>query len=85
MARQGYRRRRLVDMALLLPLLGVVLFQLPLLAGGAETGPRASTIAYLFAAWALLIVMSALLARRLCQAGDPYEEEAGTGPGDGAP
>ena len=43
--RQSYRRRRLMDAAKLLPLLGVLLFAVPLLWPGPETGPEAGAVA----------------------------------------
>jgi len=67
LARQGYRRRRLADMARLLPILGLALFLIPAL--DARDGLSAAMLIYLFAAWAGLIVASALLARRLCRSG----------------
>ncbi|TCP61829.1 hypothetical protein EV663_1039 [Rhodovulum bhavnagarense] len=71
LARQGYRRRRLADMARLLPLFGLWVFLLPLL--DADDGLDAALLIYLFSAWFILIAASALLARRLCadaQTGD---------------
>ena len=63
LAREGYRRRRLADMARLLPIVGLALFLLPLL--DASDGLSAGMLVYLFVAWALLILASAILARRL--------------------
>jgi len=64
--RQSYRRRRLVDMARLLPLLGVLLLLLPLLwpAGDGTQAhtPMSSAITYIFAVWALLIFGAMLFA-----------------------
>ena len=53
LARQSYRRRRIEDAARLLPLLGVVLFLLPLMVGGAIGNVR---LAYVFSAWFGLIL-----------------------------
>jgi hypothetical protein len=67
LARQTYRRRRVADAARLLPLLGVLLFMLPLLGaagagdGGAETGATSTGGMYIFAVWAGLILAAALL------------------------
>ena len=69
--RQSYRRRRLVDVARLLPLLGVLLLLVPLLWPGPETGtgtgvnqgletPMSTAITYVFAVWAALIVGAVL-------------------------
>lgn len=62
LARKGYRLRRAMDAARLLPVLGVFLFFLPLLWAGGTT--RQGTI-YLFVIWGLLIALAAFLARIL--------------------
>ncbi|MCK8462856.1 hypothetical protein MUY35_03220 [Aliiroseovarius sp. S1339] len=75
LARQSYRRRRLEDAARLLPILGVFLFLLPLLATGAGTAGQGM---YLFAAWFGLIVATAMISRGLNRwpdmSHDPDEE-----------
>jgi len=61
--RQSYRRRRLLDVARLLPLLGALLLLVPLLwpgsDGGADTVPPAmpmsGAMTYVFFVWAALI------------------------------
>lgn len=68
--RQSYRRRRLVDVARLLPLLGVILLLVPLLwpgsdenavaSGRAAVLPMSEAISYIFAVWAILILAAAL-------------------------
>ena len=73
--RQSYRRRRLMDAARLLPLLGALLFAVPLLwpapkgavvaeAGTMADGPGAVTMSeamvYVFGVWAVLIALCAL-------------------------
>ncbi|MCF6234605.1 MAG: hypothetical protein L3J36_16135 [Rhodobacteraceae bacterium] len=61
--RQSYRRRRLVDVARLLPLLGVLLLLVPLLWQGKGEGletPISTAITYVFAVWALLILGAGL-------------------------
>lgn len=70
--RQSYRRRRLMDAARLLPLLGAALLALPLLwpDDSAEGGgvPLSAAILYIFACWAVLILISVVFgfaARRL--------------------
>lgn len=62
LARQSYRRRRIEDAARLLPLLGVVLFLLPLMVGGEIGNVR---LAYVFSSWFFLILFAMLLARHL--------------------
>ncbi len=64
LARTGYRLRRLMDAARVLPLAGVFLFLLPLLWGG---GPTARAIVFVFLVWAALIGIAALLAGPLGQ------------------
>jgi len=72
LARQSYRRRRLADAARLLPVLGLVLFLLPVLWTG--SGGTAGGVIYLFGVWALLIVAVARISRRLAAA-EPYGGE----------
>nr|WP_275116143.1 hypothetical protein [Aliiroseovarius subalbicans] len=69
LARQNYRRRRLADAARLLPVLGGLLFLLPIL--GTSTGAitTAGGGLFVFSVWVALIVVAAFLARRLT-AGD---------------
>lgn len=65
--RQNYRRRRVADAARLLPLLGALLFCLPLLWAPQKT-PAADTARgglFVFAVWAGLIFAAFLLSRRL--------------------
>lgn len=82
--RQSYRRRRLSDAARLLPLLGAVLFAVPLLWPRAEDGqepvPTSAAILYIFAVWALLILVNVVFGwmARLWAGNDPQGE-----PGDG--
>ena len=64
--RQSYRRRRIGDAAKLLPFLGGVLMLMPVL--WAEDARTAEGILYLFPVWAGLIVIVALLSRRLSDA-----------------
>mgnify|MGYP001627868648 CR=1 FL=1 len=78
LARDTYRRRRLIDALRVLPVLGALLFLVPML--GASTTDRSTAFAgmYLFAAWFLLIVGAALLVRAVGRApggvaSDPLE------------
>lgn len=67
LAPQSYRQRRLRDAARLLPILAGFLIILPML-WGEETSDIRNTGSdgiYLFAVWLFLIVVAALLARRL--------------------
>ena len=64
--RETYRRRRIMDAARLLPLLGVALFALPLLwptsqdPAQGEAVPMSSAVLYIFGAWAFLIALAFL-------------------------
>lgn len=60
LARDSYRQRRLGDAARLLPVLGFVLLLLP----GFLTA-TVDALIYIFTVWALLIVVMALMSRRL--------------------
>ena len=62
LARTGYRLRRLMDAARVLPLAGAFLFLLPLLWGG---GATRRAVLFVFAVWLGLIVVAAMLSRPL--------------------
>lgn len=91
--RQTYRRRRLMDAARLMPILGAVLFALPLLwpepespaviAGRAEPVPMSAALTYVFGVWAALIALSlvfGLRSRDWAREDSPYGAEGGTEP-----
>lgn len=76
--RKVYRRRRLADAARLLPLLGTLLFMIPLL-WAPQNSPESDTAAgglFLFCVWSGLIAAAFLLARRL---GDEPPRDEGDG------
>ena len=73
LARETYRRRRLMDAARLLPFLGVFAFALPVLWFNSPATSGAKI--YLFVAWLALIVMTGVLAARLNR--EPPEDEDG--------
>ena len=84
--RAAYRQRRLRDLARLLPLVGAVLFLIPLLwpqrgdGLSGEVQMTSGAIVYIFATWAALVVVSALISRLLRPddpATDPLAEPAG--------
>ena len=84
LARETYRRRRFIDAMRLLPVLGVVLFVVPLLGAG---GGRSTALGglYVFAVWLGLIGGAALLTRRLARGpdgvgADPLEPAPGLAP-----
>lgn len=63
--RQSYRRRRLIDLVRVLPLVGMFLWALPLFWGG-DTPNEISTSAamiYVFAVWFVLSICAAILAQ----------------------
>lgn len=81
--RRTYRRRRLVDAARLLPVLGVALICLPLL-WISEGGPKTSTtyaMIYFFGLWVALTVVTGLLSKYLNEDDAPQpEDDNGRGP-----
>lgn len=82
--RQSYRRRRLLDAARLMPLIGAGLFAVPLLwsRGGAETPatPTSAAILYIFSIWAGLIVVNAVFGQ-LTRTGGRSRPTDEAGPG----
>jgi len=78
LARQSYRRRRLMDAARLLPIFGLFLFALPLMWPRDAAAPDVAREAiYLFIVWALLVAAALVLSARLV--------DSAKGGGDGAP
>ena len=88
LARESYRRRRVIDAARLLPVFGTVLFLVPILwdlAGPHATDPEASPRLaqrglYLFAVWGGLILVAAVLAARLRPVAGPDPDPAAPEP-----
>lgn len=79
-ARDAYRLRRTIDAARLLPILGLLLFLLPVLwVGGATRGG----FIYIFIVWMGLIVGAAVLSRRLKEPDNSAEDQISKGPDDG--
>lgn len=70
--RASYRQRRLRDAARLLPVLGAVLWAIPLLWAPVEPGSSNSVDAllYTFGVWVALIALTAMISRKL-QDDDP--------------
>ena len=70
--RQSYRRRRLIDLIRMMPLIGALLWAVPLLwqSGADSTMPTSKAIIYLFAVWLGMVVSGAVLARLLKKAED---------------
>lgn len=78
LARQGYRRRRLADAARLLPILGVFLFLIPVLATAPHGWPTLRGGIYVFLVWFGLIAAAAVLSRWL----SADEDQGGGDDGD---
>ncbi len=72
LARSGYRLRRAMDAARLLPVIGAFLFFLPLLWAGGRTGQG---VIYIFVIWLGLIIGAALLSRTLNETQTDLDEE----------
>ena len=66
--RRRYRKQRLRDVAKMLPILGVVLFFVPLLWQGDEPASNADAVQFMFGAWLFLIVLTWLIARKIAAA-----------------
>jgi hypothetical protein len=65
--RASYRQRRLGDAARFLPVLGAILWLIPLLwaSDGQEAPSNAGMVTYIFVIWLVLIVLAAVLSRLL--------------------
>ncbi len=60
--RSSYRRRRLIDAARILPVLGLFLWLVPLLwPQGADGFPASRALLYLFGVWLALVLLAALV------------------------
>jgi hypothetical protein len=87
LARQGYRQRRVIDAARVLPVFGAFLLLVPMLwdldgGGGAEApGRLAERGIYIFAVWTLLVLAAAFLGGRLRDVARPPSGDPGTSQG----
>ncbi|WP_322891311.1 MULTISPECIES: hypothetical protein [unclassified Yoonia] len=74
--RASYRQRRLGDAARFLPLLGAVLWLIPLLwaSDGPDAPSQAGMVVYIFVIWLVLIVLSAVLSRLLPDTDQPSDD-----------
>jgi predicted membrane channel-forming protein YqfA (hemolysin III family) len=81
LARDSYRQRRLRDAAWMLPVLGAVIWLVPLLwqRGPGQTGGMAAAVVFVFSGWMVLIVLTALIARKL-RPDDSAAIDPGTAP-----
>ncbi len=76
LARDSYRQRRLRDAARLLPLLGALLWLIPLFWGRGPNGIGTSTVLlYIFGVWVLLILASFALSRLIAPDADEADGE----------
>lgn len=87
--RRTYRRRRLMDAARLMPIVGAVLFAVPLLwpeGGEAGATTMSEAITYIFGLWAVLIGASVLFGLNIRKWADEWGGEGASGaPATGAP
>jgi len=65
--RKTYRRRRMADAARLLPILGALLFCMPLLWSVGDLPRTTLTMFYLFLVWLMLSIVSAVISRQLSE------------------
>lgn len=83
--RRSYRRRRMMDAARLLPVVGALLFLVPLLwpRPGGEASPVATSVSYvyIFGLWAVLILAAGLLSRSARTWQDEEDREPTPGSG----
>ena len=72
LARGRYRQRRLRDGLRMLPVLGAVLWMVPVMwpRGQAAGQGNAGALVYVFGVWALLVILGAVMAGRLRPDGD---------------
>ena len=85
-ARATYRHRRMMDAAALLPIMGALLFALPLLWMGPGGGAARTShvMIYVFAVWAGLVILSAVVTRKLNAGTAPRSSAGGDDSQDGA-
>jgi len=72
---RSYRQRRVRDVARILPLVGVLLWAIPLLwpTDGAEVATTGTAAQFIFVVWFVLIVACAIVSRRITN--DVMEDE----------
>ncbi len=80
--RDTYRRRRIMDAARILPVVGLVLILLPALwSRGGGTNVAAEAV-YLFVLWGVLVVVAAILSRSLRASSGRDRRAGANGSGD---
>lgn len=85
LARETYRRRRLIDAVRLLPIAGLLMFFAPLVGGAGTTRSTALAGIYVFSVWFALLFATWGLVRFLARApegvgSDPLDPERTGGP-----
>ena len=77
--RKGYRQRRLRDVARMLPVLGGILWIIPLMwrQKGPEAIGNSTALLYIFGVWVLIILCTALVSRLIEPGSDLIEKEGG--------
>ncbi|MCF6443710.1 hypothetical protein [Nereida sp. MMG025] len=81
--RNTYRRRRIGDAIKMLPILGVILFLLPLLWGSRQEPALTSiTGLYIFCVWGGLVIGLLVLTRLRGKSAAPPESDSWTNPQD---
>lgn len=79
--RRGYIQRRVIDGAKLLPIVGLVLFMVPLIwprTGDSSTVATSNSTIYIFFIWLSLIALGAILANRITASGAAQDTKAKT-------
>jgi hypothetical protein len=77
--RRGYIQRRVIDGAKLLPIVGLILFMVPLIwsrTGDANAIGTSNSTIYIFCIWLGLIVLGAILANRITASGAAQENKS---------
>ncbi len=83
LAREGYRRRRLVDTARILPVVGGLMFLAPILWEAGGPIALSTRVILLFTVWLALVVAAAALAPALRRAlGEGAQSEPPDRPGE---
>ncbi len=77
--RQTYRRRRLIDWIRMLPIIGLILWLVPLLwpVDGSGQVSTSDAVVYLFAVWFVLVVIKAISSTALARARRAEDAERG--------
>lgn len=82
--RQTYRRRRLIDWIRILPIIGLILFLVPLLwpVDGSKATSSADALVYIFLVWFVLVIAAGVSARALKNAEEDDDDRDASGAED---